>query len=206
MSIYTIYWLRDNTHTDPYIEGYVGVTTRDPQHRLNEHLISKEYIPDTYVFDILRQVDTKEEMLSIERLYRPTDHIGWNIAKGGGARPAGIHTSGWSHTEESKEQRRIAVMGESNPMYGKTITDEHKESIRVANSVPKPYVSKNMKRLHEEGKTYKFSKKDCGARPVIADGVRYESLTDACKAFGFKNHNSGAYRIKSLKWDWNYEE
>ncbi len=109
-------------------------------------------------------------------------------------------------SERWKQTMRERNTGEGNPMYGKTIMDEHKEAIRVANSVPKPHVSKNMKRLHEEGKTYKFSKKDCGARPVIADGVRYESLSDACKAFGFKSHNSGAYKIKSLKWDWNYEE
>ena len=108
-------------------------------------------------------------------------------------------------SEAHKKKLSDAVSGEKNGRYGKSNSDKQKEAVRVANSVPKPHVSENMKKLHAEGKTYKFSKKDCGARVVIADGVRYESLKEACNAYGFKNHNAGAYRIKSDKWDWNYE-
>ena len=159
-TIYTVYWLRDQTHTDVFKEGYVGITSRKPELRLHEHLNTKDWVPNSYAFDILHQVDTKTEVVSLEKSYRPIDGIGWNIAKGGGSRPTGIHTSGWYHSEEAKEQRRIDSMGEKNGMYGKTQTDRQKEAVRVANSVPKPHVSKNMKRLHEEGNTYTFDKRD----------------------------------------------
>ena len=200
-TIYTVYWLRDNTHTNPHTEGYIGVTSRDPQLRLNEHLIAKEYLPDTYVFDILHQVDTRDEMLSIEKSYRPQSHIGWNLAKGGGARPTGIHTSGWTHTEESKQKRSEMVSGEGNGMYGKTQSDKQKRAVskallgkkkwyKVADNRPPPMYGKDNPR----------------SRVVIADGVRYETLRSACDANGLKNHNAGAYRIKSDKWDWIYED
>lgn len=108
-------------------------------------------------------------------------------------------------TEKWKKQMSERNSGKGNPFYGKKQSAKQKEAVRVANSVPKPHISNNMKKLHAEGKTYKFSKKDCGARAVIADGVKYESLRAACNAYGFKNHNAGAYRIKSSKWNWYYE-
>ena len=107
-------------------------------------------------------------------------------------------------SERHKKKIGNAVRGEKNGMWGRTLTDEQKKALSIANSVPKPHVSENMKKLHKEGKSYKFSKEDCGARVVIADGVRYESLRSACDAYGLKNHNAGRYRIKSAKWDWHY--
>lgn len=107
-------------------------------------------------------------------------------------------------SEAWKQKARERNLGEKNPMWGKTISEKQKEILRKVNSTPKPHVAKNMRKLHEEEKAYKFTKKDCGARIVIADGVQYESLRAACDAHGLKNHNSGRYRINSDKWDWHY--
>lgn len=64
-------------------------------------------------------------------------------------------------TEEHKRKISEAVKGKKNGMYGKKLTDSHKEKISKANSIPKPHVSENMKKLHAEGKSYKFTKGDC---------------------------------------------
>jgi hypothetical protein len=63
-------------------------------------------------------------------------------------------------TEEHKRKISEAVRGEKNGMYGRKLTESHKEKIAKANSIPKPHVSENMKRLHAEGKSYKFTKED----------------------------------------------
>lgn len=107
-------------------------------------------------------------------------------------------------TEQHKKKIGNAVRGNKNGMYGKKQSAKQKEAVRVANSVLKPHISNNMKKLHAEGKTYKFSKKDCGARAVIADGVKYESVSECAKHYGWY-HNAVTYRIKSDKWvDWRY--
>lgn len=62
--------------------------------------------------------------------------------------------------ESHKKKIAEAVRGEKNAMYGKKQSNKQKEAVRVANSVPKPYVSENMKKLHAEGNTYKFNKED----------------------------------------------
>lgn len=109
-------------------------------------------------------------------------------------------------SEHWKEKMSERNSGEGNPMWGRKQTQKQKEIVRIANSVPKPHISDHMKKLHEEGVAYKFSKKDCGARVVIADDVRYESLRSACDAHGLKNHNAGRYRINSDRWNWRYED
>ena len=57
MTIYTVYWLRDNTHTNPHTEGYIGITSRDPSLRLEENLWTKkgrlESLPKMIVKTIL---------------------------------------------------------------------------------------------------------------------------------------------------------
>lgn len=111
-------------------------------------------------------------------------------------------------SEKWKKEKSEAMSGEGNPMYGKTISDEHKEAIRVANSVPKPYVAEAQAKLYAEGNSNlcnRIGALNGKSKAVIADGVRYDTLRSACDAYGFKNHNAGAYRIKSLKWDWRYE-
>ena len=42
----------------------------------------------------------------------------------------------------------------------KSQTKKQKEAVRIANSIPKPYVSDNMKKRHENGESYVFSEKD----------------------------------------------
>lgn len=81
-------------------------------------------------------------------------------------------------SEEWKKAKSEAMKGENNPMWGKTISDEHKEAVRVANSVPKPYVSENMKKRHAEGKSYTFDKEDSSRAGKAAQAKKPKWFTD----------------------------
>lgn len=102
---HTIYWVRDPSHTDPYSEGYIGITGRSVEERFAEHgdRFGSNVIKEVLLTDI-----TEEHSIQLEEHYRPSWRIGWNIAPGGklGRRPPGIHTSGWTHSEESREERK----------------------------------------------------------------------------------------------------
>lgn len=115
---YSLYWIKEDTHTDPYTEGYIGITKRDPDQRLYEHLTRKQL--ENVEMLVLYEGD-KETISKLEEKYRPKSYIGWNKSPGGltGGRPLGIHTSGWKHTEESKRKRSEALKGDKNPMFGR---------------------------------------------------------------------------------------
>ena len=53
--------------------------------------------------------------------------------------------------------------GENNPHWGIPTSEKQKEAVRLANSVPKPYVSKNMKKLHAEGVARQWNKSEAVA-------------------------------------------
>lgn len=86
-----LYWIRSHKHTDPFTEGYIGVS-KTPTSRLRGHMKSKcnaHFFDDpTVQMEILHEYDTEQEPYDREREYRPEPDIGWNRAKGGGgARP-----------------------------------------------------------------------------------------------------------------------
>ena len=114
-TIYTVYWVHKASHTNPYTEGYVGVTKRDPKQRLYEHVQTKR-LPDECELDLLATGLTEDQAYELEIHYRPTWYIGWNVSKGGwhAERPKGIHTSGWKHSPESRALRAKKSMGNTN--------------------------------------------------------------------------------------------
>ena len=86
---YYVYWYRTPEHTNPYREGYIGITNdilrRDKEHRrskLNTHFSNalKKY---THISYSILHIVSKEEALALEYEYRPNLNIGWNYAVGG---------------------------------------------------------------------------------------------------------------------------
>lgn len=81
--------------TDPHKEGYVGVTDLTIQQRFEQHSKNTKY--KSVVHKAIHKYDDIEivalhetnadECLRLEEEYRPTELIGWNIAKGGGYPP-----------------------------------------------------------------------------------------------------------------------
>jgi predicted GIY-YIG superfamily endonuclease len=89
---YCLYWVRSPEHTDPYAEGYVGVTTNFRQ-RMYEHK-SRAPTVDLYkaiaelgwaalVKEILVIGLSRDDALVLEKQYRPSSRIGWNMECGG---------------------------------------------------------------------------------------------------------------------------
>ena len=87
--------------------------------------------------------------------------------------------------------------GEDNGMYGKKLTDEHKKAISVANSISKPWISENMKRLHAEGKVYQWTTEDNPrSQPCIINEIRYNTVTEASIALDI-HRTTLSHRCKS---------
>lgn len=77
-----VYWLHDETCSDPQLHGYVGVTSR-PRKRLKEHRNHRR-VPDHSQMSILFE-GNRGLCHAIEHVYRPGNDIGWNRAPGGAA-------------------------------------------------------------------------------------------------------------------------
>lgn len=87
---YSLYWYKLPTHTDPFTEGYIGITNnmerRNLEHRRNKkttHFTNAlaKYSDITYV--VLSELTDPEMVLALEYEYRPKTNIGWNSAIGG---------------------------------------------------------------------------------------------------------------------------
>ena len=90
----TLYWIYEEGMTDPYRQGYIGETKRDPQVRLKEHIRIDRFKGRDVKMDILFQ-GTQEEVWEKEKEYRPKEFIGWNKTAGGEIpkRPVGLPLS-----------------------------------------------------------------------------------------------------------------
>jgi predicted GIY-YIG superfamily endonuclease len=104
MSIYSnityVYWLHLPEHTDPYTQGYIGVS-KNPKQRLWEHrndaktgnhcnphlarILQKyaDQLVQTIVFE-----DENSVCYAYEEVLRPAKNIGWNLNKGGDCPPS----------------------------------------------------------------------------------------------------------------------
>ena len=148
MNTYYLYRYRLPEHTDPYTEGYIGITNdldrRHKEHKYSAGKRNKSYIDshftrainlyggiDKLVKEVLHTA-TYEEVCALERTYRPTLSIGWNIAVGG-EHPGAVsslkgNTNRWS--EDMKKH-----LGSFHK--GKTISEEHKQAVSEKNKANK---------------------------------------------------------------------
>lgn len=91
---YVVYWYRLPEHSNPYCQGYIGITNnfnrRHKEHmravtnQVNGHFYNavRKYGQDVVIHQILHTC-TKEEALDLEYSYRSDTDIGWNAAIGG---------------------------------------------------------------------------------------------------------------------------
>jgi predicted GIY-YIG superfamily endonuclease len=137
MQNYNVYWIHTKQHSDPYKEGYIGVTN-NIKNRINAHKYVKKTIlynafnkyGDDMIVDIIHQNITEDNALIIENNYRPDERIGWNIVPGGGKPPVQSGPSPIKGTKWTDEQRkRLSVIRKANP---RLISEEEKNKRSIA--------------------------------------------------------------------------
>lgn len=112
--MYSVYWIKLESHTDAYTEGYIGITT-NLKERLRSHKKNKRqshftsaikcYGWDDLIVEVLHEGLTLQEALSTEFSYRPTIKIGWNCQRGG---ELGVESS-WYENEENRQKHKEAT-------------------------------------------------------------------------------------------------
>ena len=82
-----VYWIRDKHHTDPYTEGYIGVSRISLECRTESHIRKDNEmgraLRSTGTVEVLHVGISEDEMVALEEQYRPHKYIGWNTWKGG---------------------------------------------------------------------------------------------------------------------------
>jgi hypothetical protein len=100
-----VYWIRKEEHSDIYTEGYVGITKKTLIERVREHKKNRRHHSivasqlqkhSDLVCTVVHEVETLEEALELEAMYRPTHLIGWNLQRGG---EIGVESEWYSNPE-----------------------------------------------------------------------------------------------------------
>lgn len=112
--MYCVYWIKLEEHTDPYTEGYIGIS-KDFKERMRGHKRNKRRSHFTsainkYGWHHLEKIILYEDLdlddaLSIEVDYRSTENIGWNSQRGG---EIGVNPE-WYILSKNKEQHSLAT-------------------------------------------------------------------------------------------------
>lgn len=92
-----VYWIHNEEHTDMYSQGYVGITIYPAKDRWINHRSASRRTAnknckilnsalrkyDSLIYEVILVANSREYCERIEGLLRPTQGIGWNIARGG---------------------------------------------------------------------------------------------------------------------------
>jgi hypothetical protein len=126
--MYSLYWIKYPHYTNPYSEGYIGISVR-PNERFIEHkkynsknLHLSRCIEKGASMEILLKNLSYEEALNLEEQYRPVINTGWNINRGGNIPPSrkGI---------KYKEGNQILI-GEDRTQKQKEASEKHSEKMK----------------------------------------------------------------------------
>ena len=206
--VFYLYWYHLAEHTDPYSQGYVGVTCQ-PEVRQRCHKLGRrggsqvlykafqKYGAENIQYEILASVDSAEQAYALEKTYRPSKRIGWNIAPGGGLPP---DTTGRVDSPEVRMQRAESCKafweGKSRPSIfkgmsgrfteeqrrvigaahkGKTISEAHRQAISEKNSGANSPKAKEICLVHMDnpGKVHSFPSIKIAAESL---GIPYNTL------------------------------
>lgn len=219
MCEFQVYWYHLAEHTDPYSQGYIGVTMQNGI-RQRCHIAGrsggskilsrafKKYGAEAILQDFLHTVEIKEEAYALERLYRPTPRIGWNIATGGGLPPDG---TGRKDSLEVRIKRSISVRkakaDKEYPSIFKGMTNRHSEERRRA--IGDFHRGKTMSEAHKQA----ITEKNSGANNPHAKEVFYVHkdtpekvyqflcIKDAATSLGLPYNTLRSQTQRTLKYD-----
>lgn len=125
--MYKLYWIHYEEHTDPLVDGYVGITKnfddRIKSHKTNKkHKHIKNRLDSGAIVKILAEGLTKEEAEKLEFNYRPKENIGWNLAVGGNIPPSRkgkISPKVLLLGHERTDKQKLAAKNHSERMQGR---------------------------------------------------------------------------------------
>jgi group I intron endonuclease len=194
-------------------KSYIGYSKNSLKHRWKEHLkwmkrgrrgklsnAIRKYGADAFIREVIAQSEDKAEALRLEIKYiaqYDTRKNGYNTTIGGdGGNTSKTRTLEWNHhisealkdKPKSIEHRlalrgpRPAIVGENNPFYGK----HHSESAKI-NISNRSYENQRGSNHYMFGKLpsqpFGTENEHPAHKPVTINGIDYESMTLAARAF-----------------------
>lgn len=162
--MYSVYWIKYKNHTDPYKEGYIGIS-KDPLNRFKEHKNSKDNnkvkgaIKNGANIEIICDNLYLNEALDMEKNYRPDELIGWNFCEGGQIPPT-------KKGHKYKEGKQI-LKGNNRTIKQKEASKNHSKSMK--GNIP-----------WNKGKSGFVGP----IKPCIYKGIEFNSRTEAANHFG----------------------
>jgi hypothetical protein len=133
-----VYWIKSKTHSNPFKEGYIGVSV-NPKRRWNNHkrnLRIQKHHPqmieswdaETLEFVIVFE-GSETDCYAKEAEFRPSLNIGWNKIRGG----QGVTFLDWIHSDEFRAVRSKHMQGNTRAAGNhKPKTLEHRQKIGAA--------------------------------------------------------------------------
>lgn len=147
--VYWIYLL--DAHTDPFTQGYIGVSVNGARRRFKAHMRSARDGSTLKVHNAIRKYGDRvsfktiiegspEYCLMIEEKMRPVEYMKgtWNMCRGGFSKQAGISPSEEVRKKLSEANKGLIRSEEtrnrlSEANKGKTLKESTKELLRIAN-------------------------------------------------------------------------
>ena len=187
-------------HTAPNGKVYIGITQQRPEARWQRDGLGyknagwfrfaiAKYGWENFSHEVLASGLSFEEACVAERkLIKRYDSR--NPAKGYNVQPGGATSRGCLLTGEAREKIRQSKLGCRNPMYGKTLSEEHRQRISAANlGVPKSEVTRSRMseaQSHRSAETRKRLSDAQAKKPVrcVETGVVYPGVSEAARNTG----------------------
>jgi group I intron endonuclease len=142
MNTFVVYQIKNKIDNKIYVGSTNNISKRWHTHRkklsTNKHHSPylqnawNKYGEDCFIFEVLETLQSKKEMLDCEQKWLNKTlcydkENGYNTCKVAGS------PLGHKHTEEAKRKISNRMKGENHPLYGKTLSNEHKARISSSN-------------------------------------------------------------------------
>lgn len=186
-------------------KSYIGKTARESE-RVKEHLRDRRYNSpfhkaldkygvDNFIYEVLFEFycNDKQQLTSllnekeqyfIQIFKSNNKQFGYNLTDGGDGQ------LGYKCTEEGRKKRSESKMGEKNPMFNKTWTDEQRKKLMLTRYGHKPYNNKQVVQMSDDGKPIQVFESALKAAEHFGNYNNRSNITKACKqgrkAFGYK--------------------